>query len=364
MAQLVQLADEDSLERWKNLKLSYSDTKGLPALREAISGLYNDISSNQLVVCAPEEGIYLTMLALLRPGDHVVCTYPGYQSLYELAEAKGCKLSWWEPVLAESTSTGSSSSSSQSCQSYRQFKFDLKQLEALLQSDTRLVVVNFPHNPTGATLTHGEWEQLLQLVKDRGAFVFSDEMYKFTELPPNTPLPSAVERYDRGITLCGLSKSWALPGLRIGWVACQDQQLLQRVCALKDYTTICSSGPSEILALMAVRATATLTQRSKDIIAKNLTLAEQFFTKWSSVFEWIPPQGSPICFPRVKSPGVDIDEWCEKCVYACGVLLLPASVYEHEASSKAGHFRFSLGRENMGECLGVLDTYLSGLSAA
>ena len=133
------------------------------------------------------------------------------------------------------------------------------------------------------------------------------------------------------------------------------------ICLANNYKR---SVSLQVLALMAVRATATLTQRSKDIIAKNLTLAEQFFKKWSSVFEWIPPQGSPICFPRVKSPGVDIAEWCEKCVDACGVLLLPASVYEHEASSKAGHFRFSLGRENMRECLDVLDTYLSGLSAA
>jgi aspartate/methionine/tyrosine aminotransferase len=115
---------------------------------------------------------------------------------------------------------------------------------------------------------------------------------------------------------------------------------------------------------MAVRCTQALTQRSRDIILKNFHLAEQFFDKWSSILEWIPPQGSAICFPRVKTPGVDIAKWCEKCVDSCGVLLLPADVYDHEGFCRAGHFRFSLGRENMGECLAVLDKYLASLQPA
>ncbi|KAF6250599.1 aminotransferase, classes I and II [Scenedesmus sp. NREL 46B-D3] len=298
MQELLAAADEDTLSRWSSLKLSYTESQGLPALREAIAALYERLQPEQLVVCVPEEGVYLTMRVLLQPGD-----------------------------------------------------------KRLIQPGTKLVVVNFPHNPTGATLSPDDWQALIARCRQVGAWLFSDEMYRYTELPPSGPLPSAVDCYERAVSLCGLSKSWGLPGLRLGWIACQDQQLLHNVLALKDYTTICSPGPSEVLALAAVRATRQLTQRCRDIIAANLVAADAFFARWTDIFEWHQPQGGPVAFPRLRT-GEDVEQWCQRVVTECGVLLLPASVYDHEASVRRGHFRLGLGRQNMPQCLQQLDAWL------
>lgn len=118
--------------------------------------------------------------------------------------------------------------------------------ELLLVLLSQAVITNFPHNPTGAHLTKSDWQRLCNLCQTRGAYLFNDEMYRLLEHDPKALLPSAADSYERGISLSGMSKALSMPGLRIGWVAMQDQQLLQKVTELKDYTTICSSAPSEV----------------------------------------------------------------------------------------------------------------------
>ena len=125
--------------------------------------MYEHVAADEVLVAAPEELIFLTMNALLRPGDHVVCTFPGYQSLYELANSIGCEVSLWKPVEGDV------------------WRFDPDDLKRLLRLDTRLVVWNFPHNPTGALPSPADYECMLALVRDSGAWLFSDEMYRLLE---------------------------------------------------------------------------------------------------------------------------------------------------------------------------------------
>lgn len=108
------------------------------------------------------------------------------------------------------------------------------------------MIVNFPHNPTGALLSHTDWQHLCGCCKAHGAYLFSDEMYRGLEHDAAAKLPAAADSYELGISLCGMSKAFSMPGLRIGWVATQDADLLQQILQLKDYTTICSSAPSEV----------------------------------------------------------------------------------------------------------------------
>jgi aspartate/methionine/tyrosine aminotransferase len=112
-----------------------------------------------------------------------------------------------------------------------------------------------------------------------------------------------------------------------------------------------------VLALAAVRATQKLTQRCRDIIAANLNASDAFFARWPDIFEWHRPQGGPIAFPRLRT-GEDVEQWCEQLVKESGVLLLPAGVYDHEASVKRGHFRIGLGRQNLPQCLEQLEAWL------
>ena len=245
MAEVVSWADDECRGLWEALWLGYTESPGLPQLRREIAGLYDGVSPDDVLEVVPEEGVLIAMTVLLEPGDHVIATHPGYQTLYGIAEALGCEVTYWEPDEEQG------------------WRFDPAFVRRELRPSTRLIVANFPHNPTGYLPTAAEYQELLDIAAEAGAYVFSDEMYRGLERDPATRLPSAVELYDKAVTLSGMSKTYSLPGLRVGWLATRDHELSARLAAYKDYTTICASAPGEILALIGLR------ERER-IVARNL----------------------------------------------------------------------------------------------
>lgn len=336
MKDLLETADEASRRLWEELKFGYTETLGLPALRKSVAGMYRGIDANHILVAAPEEGIYLSMQALLEPGDHIVCTFPGYQSLYELARALGCKVSLWKS------------------EADRGWHFSLEKLSQLLGRDTKMVIVNFPHNPTGFLPTPDDFKGLVDLVHQQGAYLFSDEMYRFLEVDGAETLPAGCEIYDKALSLGGLSKSFGLPGLRIGWIATRDQAVLKRLSRLRDYTTICNSAPSEVLALMAVKAREGIVGRQKARIQRNLAVLDDFFDGHDEIFSWNRPRGGSVGFPRLSIPEGS-DAFCRKLVKETGILLVPSSLFQYGDR----HVRFGFGRENLPEVVGRLEEYLA-----
>jgi aspartate/methionine/tyrosine aminotransferase len=377
MAELLAAADDRLRARWENLRLGYTESQGLPDLRAEIAALYGEVHAEQVLdaekvlVAAPEEAIFLTMHALLAPGDHVICTFPGYQSLYELARSIGCEVDFWEP--AEPVGPAEEGG----------WRFDPAGLETLIRPDTRLVVWNFPHNPTGALPSAGAFSRMVDTVARVGAWLFSDEMYRLLEPAPEWRLPAAADLYERAVSLAGMSKAFGLAGLRIGWVAARDQALLERIKSLKDYTTICSSAPSELLALMALRSGESVLAANVARIDRNIRAATVFFDRHRDVFSWVPPQAGTVCFPRlgaatgvggggVAGSGVGdgvagssgarrdgappgAEAFCARLLEKTGALLLPSTVYGYGDS----HFRLGLGREDFSTGLEVLDAYLA-----
>ena len=364
MAQLVAAADDELRARWEGLRLGYTESQGLPELRAEIATLYGQVGADrvidagQVLVAAPEEAIFLTMHALLAPGDHVICTFPGYQSLYELARSIGCEVDLWEPVQPVKGAEGAG------------WRFDPAGLETLIRPDTKIVVCNFPHNPTGALPSAGDFSRMLETVARVGAWLFSDEMYRLLEPAPESRLPAAVDLYERAVSLAGMSKAFGLAGLRIGWVAARDRGLLERMTALKDYTTICSSAPSELLALMALRSGESILAANVARIDRNVRAATAFFDRHREVFSWVPPQAGTVCFPRLgTAPGMagkgggpqdaaaasGAEAFCARLLEKTGVLLLPSTVYGYGDS----HFRLGLGREDFSVGLEVLGAYLT-----
>ena len=158
MEELLAMADAESRRLWDALKLGYTESAGHPRLREMIAGTYDDLMPDDVLVAAPEEAILLAMQALLKPGDHLVCTYPGYQSLYEVPRAIGCRVDFWEPEEGD------------------RWAFDVDRLAGVLQPGTRLVVVNFPHNPTGALPPPEQFAAMVDLLREGGIPLFGDEM--------------------------------------------------------------------------------------------------------------------------------------------------------------------------------------------
>ncbi|HWT82776.1 MAG TPA: aminotransferase class I/II-fold pyridoxal phosphate-dependent enzyme, partial [Candidatus Methylomirabilis sp.] len=237
LKEVLALASPQSQELWENLSLGYTESPGHPRLREAVSGLYRSIQPGDVLVAAPEEAILVAMQVLLSPGDEVVVLGPAYQSLHEIARWIGCRVVDWQLVPAGSG-----------------WALDLDRLKSLLSHRVRLLVVNFPHNPTGFLPARAELEKILELAASAGCTVFSDEMYRGLEYSPTDRLPSVCDLAENSLSLSGMSKAYSLPGLRIGWLATRQPGLVAKLQSFKDYTTICSSAPSEILALAGLQA--------------------------------------------------------------------------------------------------------------
>ena len=336
MSELLALADDETRALWASLRLGYTESTGHPLLRLEIAGLYDHVGPDDVLVFAgAEEGIFCLANVMLGSGDHAIVTWPGYQSLYEVARAAGAAVTLHELHEADG------------------WALDVERLRASVRPETRLIVVNAPHNPTGMLPSHAEWRALTELCADAGVHLLADEVYRYLEFDPADRLTAGADAFEGGISLGVLSKSFALAGLRIGWLATRDRALLTRVAAFKDYTTICSSAPAEILGIVALRARDAVLARTHAIVGANLPRLDAFFAARPDRFSWVRPRAGSIGFPRLSAPGVRIDAFAAELVEAEGVLLLPGSRFGHPGD----HFRVGFGRVDLPEALAGLERF-------
>jgi aspartate/methionine/tyrosine aminotransferase len=314
----------------------YTESPGAPWLREALATIYRKIHPDDVVVMSSaEEAIFLFWHTLLAPGDHAIVETPCYESALTLPKSAGAQVSEWR----RQPETG--------------WAHDLGALERLIRPNTRALYINTPHNPTGLLMPRAIFNGVLDLAARHGLYVLCDEVYRELEHDPATRLPAGCDLYERALSLGSVSKTYGLPGLRLGWFACRDHAVLQRIVSLKHYTTICSSAPSEFLTALAFRHRRKFIDRNLQIVLRNLPELSAFFARRSDLFEWIPPNASTIGFARFK-PRRDVQIFCEELVRQAGVLLLPGTVYDEPR-----HIRFGYGRRNMPEALAHFESWLT-----
>lgn len=337
--ELLALADDQTRELWDTLWLGYTESQGHPLLRQEITNLYQSIKQDDVLVLVPVEGIFISMNCMLTKGDHMIVTYPGYQSLYQVAESIGCEVSNW---VAQETETS--------------WVFEVDQLAKLIQKNTKALVINFPHNPTGALLSQSQLHDVVELARKHDLYIFSDEMYRGLELNEQERLPSVAEIYEKAVSLSGVSKTLGLPGLRIGWLTTKNPALYKKLATFKDYTTICNSAPSEILALIGLRARDVLLKHNCTTIQENSKICQEFFSRYPDLFKYIAPQASSCAFARYL-PKQGVDAFAKQLIDSKGLMILPSSVFDFGNH----HFRLGLGRKNVPEVLAVLDQFLQEL---
>ncbi len=334
VAELLAL-EPDAHERLLSLRLGYTEAPGSIELREAVAGHYEQAQPDDvLVLAAAEEGIFLAYHALLGAGDHVVVEAPCYGSAIEVARSTGAELSLWRRRYADA------------------WAHDLEQLERMLRPSTRMIYINSPHNPTGTQMPRVVFDRLCELAAERSIVLFSDEVYRGLEHESAERLPAACDAQPRAIALGSVSKAHGLPGLRLGWLACRDPVILERIRELKLYTTICSSAPGELLVALALRHAEELVKRSRRLVLANLPLLDAFLDRRSDRFQWVRPSAGPIGFPHMSDER-DVRGFCERTAREAGVLLLPGDVYEEPA-----HVRMGFGRANFERALERLDGLL------
>ena len=333
MHELLAMASPDSLRLWETLQFLYTDTNGHPLLRREIAAWYGNVKQEDLLVCVPEEGIFLVMNALLERDDHIEVISPSYQSLYELAKEIGCRVSRWE-ADAEGI-------------------YQVETLKSMVNAKTRLVVINFPHNPSGAMISRGILEEIIWFCETHGILVFSDEMYRGLEQNPSDRLPCASSLSDSCISLSGMSKSFALPGLRIGWLVCSDPVIFEKLLRLKDYTTICSSSPSEVLSIIALRSREMIISRNLAIIKKNILLVDEFVNRHSSHFSWTEPRAGSVAMLNILT-GQTSEEFCQELLEKKQVLAIGSHLFNMPEPA----VRLGLGRMGFEEALNQLVDFL------
>ncbi len=336
LGELLALRD-GAREAFERLWLGYTETAGDAGLRLDIAELYDSVEPDDILVLAGgEEAIFTFANACLAPDDHVIVHYPGYQSLSEVPIAVGCDVSLWH------------------ARSDNSWKPDLQQLARAIRPATRAVLVNLPHNPTGAVLAPEEWEELIRIARHHGLVIFSDEAYRGLEYDGSMRLPAICDAYENGISLGLLSKGYGLPGLRIAWLATGNRELLEKIALFKDYTTICNSAPSEFLARIAVQNSHQLLQRSRGIIHQNLALVSDLLERHRDVFDWFAPLAGPITYPSLRGEG-SVDDFCDQVLREAGVLLLPGTVF----SAFSRNLRLGFGRADTAVALNRFDAFLS-----
>lgn len=341
MADLLGMADEECDYLWKNLSLGYTESSGFPPLTEEISKLYFDTYNPQNILCfaGAEEGIFAACHALLDKGDHAITITPCYQSLASVP-ASLCSITC-VPIKYET-----------------RWELDLAQIKQAIRPNTKLLLINYPHNPTGAVLTRQQQQDLVDLARSHGIWIFSDEVYRLLELDTADRLPPTASIYEKGLSLGVMSKAFGFAGLRVGWIATQDHKALKEIAEVKNYLSICNSAPSEILSLIALRNKDAVLKRGASIMQHNISLLDAFFKKNEDIFEWTRPKGGCIGFPKLKLPLSSYD-YCEQLFKEKGVVLLPNTVYDLEDN----HFRIGFGRSNMPAALQEMDSYVSALRA-
>ncbi len=340
MSELLAMADEECQQLWNTLDFRYTETTGHPLLRQDISQMYADSITSEHVLCfaGAEEGIFCAAQSLLTPEDHAIVAVPCYQSLAAIPGS-----------LCETTPIH--------LHPENQWQLDVEEVKRRIRPNTKLILINYPHNPTGTLIDSATQHALVELARANDIYIFSDEVYRLLEVNDQDRLEPIANVYEKGLSLGVMSKSLGLPGLRIGWIATQEKAVLHQCSQMKHYLTICNSAPSEILSMMALRAREQILERNRQLMRTNLRQLEEFFESYADRFEWVRPQGGCTGFPELKMGGMTIDTFADQLLDQEGVVILPASVYDLESN----HFRVSFGRSHMPEALSRFQRFVDGL---
>ena len=310
------------LKRLLDLRLGYSEARGTLELRSLLAETYANCSAdNILVTTGAIEANFLLFNVLLSPGDHVVAPYPAYQQLYSVPRAIDCDVDLWE------------------VRSDGGFHFDLDELERLVRPRTRMIVINSPHNPTGAMLTASETQRVYDIAKAVGALVLSDEAYRWLAVPGGIdPAPPMYDLGPHGISVGTLSKPFGLPGLRLGWMVA-SAEIAARCWATRDYVSLSPGKLNDALAILAIKHRDKIIARNEAIISSNLSTANAWFARHADILSWDPPRGGLLALLRynLDIPSLDL---ANKLAEEYSVMLAPGSAFGFEH-----HLRIGIGQE-------------------
>jgi len=304
-----------------NRKLTYGAIRGTDALRSNLASLYSARASGLtadgiLITNGAIVANFITLYALVGPGDHVVCQYPTYEQLYQVPASLGAEVSLWKMDPAS------------------KWKLDMEELKKMVKDNTKLIILNNPNNPTGQIIPKSQLEEIVEFAQEKGIIIHCDEVYRpiFHSISPSDDdfPPSAINMgYDKVIVTGSFSKAYSLAGIRTGWIASKSKEIIDKIAELRHYTTISVSQLDEAVAAEAVsdRCVHALLGRNIQLAKKNLELLTNFIDEHNWACSWVKPLAGTTCFVKFHKMGKLIDdaEFCKRLLEKTGVMLVPGS---------------------------------------
>jgi aspartate/methionine/tyrosine aminotransferase len=327
---ILALADDETHHRFLNHKLVYGRPAGADSLREAIAEMQGvPVEAVQVVTGASEALVALMWLAA-EPGANVIIPLPGFTTFSALPESLGLEVRYYQ-VRRENG-----------------FRIDLDEIKRLADSKTKIVLVNNPHNPTGATIADGEMEALHDFTAERGIQLVSDEVYHPIYHGRTT---KSAARLPHATVISDMSKAFSIAGVRTGWMIEHDAKRRQQYWTARAYFSICNTTTGEILSEIAIRKRDVVLGTTQEAATRNLKLLERFMAEHSDVLGWIAPQGGMTAFPWLVS-GENTRSFCEAATEH-GILLAPGDCFDTPAHFRLGFAAagpdFSKALERFGE---------------
>ena len=318
---------------WSTCAWATTKPSGTRELRTLIAATYPDVDpDNILVTTGAIEANFLLFNILLEAGDHVIAVYPAYQQLYSVPRAIGCDVSLWK-VTPEND-----------------FRYDLQALKDLVRPKTRLIVVNTPHNPTGAMLAEAELRQIYDLAESVGATVLCDEAYRWISVPGGEEFAPPICTFGpRGISVGTISKPFGLPGLRLGWMIA-PKEIISRCWAMRDYISLSPGKLNDAIARLAFKHRQKIITRNTAIITENIDATERWISSHADILSWKQPLGGLLALLHYRLD-IPSSELSDLLATQYSVMLAPGSAFGYE-----NYLRIGVGQHP--------EIYQSGLDAA
>jgi len=270
----------------KDIVLGYGDHFGQSNLRKRIAAEGEGLSQNHVLITpGAAAALFIITTSILNSRDHVVIQHPNYVTNIDIPRAIGCRSDYFRLSFEE------------------KFCPNLKKLEQMIQPNTRVVSLTYPHNPTGTTMSESELREVISLVESKGCYLLFDETYR--DMTFGQPLPVAASLSPKAISVSSLSKSYGLPGIRIGWLITQDTALMETFLAAKEQIFICNSLVDETIADHFLAKRGQYFPKIQAQIQMNFETVKTWI-ECNCELEWVEPSGGCVCFPRIK-PDVDVN---------------------------------------------------------
>jgi aspartate/methionine/tyrosine aminotransferase len=337
LSELLRLADA-SLDDVMDVPLTYGDIPGTPALRGLLAGLYERHDPDNVLVMNGAIGAnFLLFYSLVSPGDTVISVFPAYEQLYRVAESFGAQVKQL-PLRPE---TG--------------YQPDMDELSGLIDSRTRLIVINNPHNPTGAVIEEPTLSHICRLAEDCGAYVLCDEAYRGLYIREDMRVPSALDLSSRAIATGSFAKPFSLAGLRLGWIAAPAEVIAE--CLIhRDYTTISCGRLDDHLAVLALSHLDKLMERNLTLLRRNFRIVDDWVAE-HPVIDYVAPRGGTTAFLHYDLP-ISSRDLCLRLIEKYSTLLAPGECFERENYLRLG---FACDTELLRTGLNNLSALLSDL---